>query len=393
MNIAIDVRELCGKPTGVGRYLFELLAEWAAGPERARHTWMLYAHEAPNVPAAFRDAVVVIPGAGGTRWEQWDLARQLTRVRPDVLFAPGYTAPLTAPCPIALTIHDVSFFDQPEEFRWREGLRRRRITAWAARRAKVVLTVSAFSRDRLVERIGVPASRVRVIHHGMRPSAVDAIATRPREPIALYVGSIFPRRHVDVLVRTFATEVAPRVPDARLEIIGEDRLPPGETLQDWLTALPAEVRGRVVARSWVDEATLRDLYARARVFVFLSEYEGFGLTPLEAIAAGVPPIVLDTPVAREVYGDAARFVGGDRPGRGTLPGRGTPPGRGQTPSRDLRTVENLPFSKLGIALVDLLTNDAARAALLARAPEVLARYQWDTAARLTLSAIEDAAQG
>ena len=52
----------------------------------------------------------------------------------------------------------------------------------------------------------------------------------------------------------------------------------------------------------------RRLYARASVFAFLSEYEGFGLTPLEALAAGVPPVVLDTPVAREVYGDAAVFV-------------------------------------------------------------------------------------
>ena len=57
------------------------------------------------------------------------------------------------------------------------------------------------------------------------------------------------------------------------------------------------------------------LYARASVFAFLSEYEGFGLTPLEALAAGVPPVVLDTPVAREVYGPAARYVAGRSTGR------------------------------------------------------------------------------
>ena len=54
--------------------------------------------------------------------------------------------------------------------------------------------------------------------------------------------------------------------------------------------------------AFVDDARLRALYAEASAFAFLSEYEGFGLTPLEALAAGVPPVVLDTPVAREVYG-------------------------------------------------------------------------------------------
>ena len=61
-------------------------------------------------------------------------------------------------------------------------------------------------------------------------------------------------------------------------------------------------------RDYVADEELAALYARPRAFAFLSEYEGFGLTPLEALAAGVPLVVLDTPVAREVYGDAAAYV-------------------------------------------------------------------------------------
>jgi glycosyltransferase involved in cell wall biosynthesis len=61
-------------------------------------------------------------------------------------------------------------------------------------------------------------------------------------------------------------------------------------------------------RSYLPQAELTALYARARAFVFLSEYEGFGLTPLEALGAGVPIVVLDTPVAREIYGGAAVYV-------------------------------------------------------------------------------------
>lgn len=364
MKIAIDVRELCGAPTGVGRYLSELLTEWAAGAAHDRHDWTLYAHDVPAVPADFRRHVRILPGAGGTRWEQWDLARRLAADRPDVLFAPAYTAPLTAPCPVVLTIHDVSFFDCRDDFRWREGLRRRQVTAWAARRARIVLTVSEFSSGRIVDRIGLPPGRVRVIYHGMRsPARDEATTAAAREPMVLYVGSIFPRRHVDVLIETFGTRVVPRVAGARLEIIGAERLPADLSAEVWRQRLPEAAQQQVTLRSWVDDETLRDLYGRARAFVFLSEYEGFGLTPLEALAAGVPPIVLDTPVAREIYQDAARYVA--REGLSTS-------------------------GSLGQALTDLLLDAGARDEVLRHAPALLARYRWDRTADLTLSAIEEA---
>ena len=136
MKIAVDARELCGKPTGVGRYLGELLTEWSPSADARRHEWTLYAPVMPAVPAAFAGHVRLLPGSGGTVWEQWTLSRALSTDRPDVLFAPGYSAPLTAPCPTAVAIHDVSFAAHPEWFSAREGLRRRTITAWSARRAR-----------------------------------------------------------------------------------------------------------------------------------------------------------------------------------------------------------------------------------------------------------------
>jgi glycosyltransferase involved in cell wall biosynthesis len=103
---------------------------------------------------------------------------------------------------------------------------------------------------------------------------------------------------------------------------------------------------------------LARLYAEASVFAFLSEYEGFGLTPLEALAAGVPPVVLDTPVAREVYGEAAAYV---------------PPG---------------DLGGTAATLRRFLSSSAESDGILARAPAVLARYSWDTAAAETLDHLE-----
>jgi glycosyltransferase involved in cell wall biosynthesis len=360
MKIAVDARELAGRPTGVGRYLSELIRRWALGADARRHEWLLYAHVRPPVPKKFAP-VEVVAGNGGTRWEQWSFARALERTRPDVLFAPGYTAPLTAPCPTALTIHDVAFHAHPEWFAPREGARRRGLTAWSARRARVVLTDSAFSRDEIVNHIGVPAAKIRVVPLGMTPP--PAASPRERRPTILFVGSIFRRRHVDRLIAAFAESVALRVPGSRLEIVGENRAYPPADLSRLVSAYPPAVQGRVTIRSYVDEATLADLYGEATVFAFPSEYEGFGLTPLEALAAGIPSVVLDTPIAHEVYGPAARYV-----------------------DRDLSSHE-----RLADALVDLLTHESARAAILRHASAVLARYDWNETAAATLRAIEEAA--
>lgn len=362
MIIAVDARELAARPTGVGRYLEQLLDSWETSGAAARHELVLYGPADPlRLPDVWQPRFRRVPGAGGTRWEQWELARALQRDRPDVLFAPGYTAPLGTPAPIVLAIHDVSFFAHPEWFSAREGLRRRRVTAWSARRARLVLAPSAFSGREIVRFTGVPEARVRIVPLGVRQPA-GAPAGGHRAPVVLYAGSLFQRRRVDVLIEAFA-DLAERHPDARLEIVGENRTVPHVDFG----ALVARhgLNARVTFRHWVDDATLDELYGRASVFVFLSRYEGFGFTPLEAMAGGAVPIVLDTDVAREVYGDAAIRLP-DEPG--------------------LR-------HSLAAALGDLLADDRRRARYLAAALGVLARYRWADAAARTMAAIEEAAGG
>jgi alpha-1,3-rhamnosyl/mannosyltransferase len=104
------------------------------------------------------------------------------------------------------------------------------------------------------------------------------------------------------------------------------------------------------------------LYGSAELFVFLSDYEGFGLTPVEALAAGVPILMLDTPVAREVCGDAAYFV------------------RSADPALVAQAIDRL------------LGNTAERTRILSAAPTVLARYSWTSCARRTLQVLADSAR-
>ncbi len=307
MRIAIDARELAGKPTGVGRYLAQILRAWAVLPGMAGHEVVLCSPVPlePGDLGALRVSTAVAEGHG-TVWEQWTLPRLVGTERADVLFAPAYTAPLLCPVPVVLTIHDVSYAARPEWFSWRDGLRRRVLSRLAARRAVRVITESDFSKREIAGHLGVDPARIEVIYLGV--SRFEGPA-RP-EPLVLYVGSIFNRRHVDGLVQGFA-RLAARRTDVRLAVVGDNRTRPWIDL-DALVA-GTGVSDRIDVRSYVSERELADLYARASAFAFLSEYEGFGLPPLEAMAARVPVLVLDTAVAREIYGPAAHYLARPEP--------------------------------------------------------------------------------
>jgi glycosyltransferase involved in cell wall biosynthesis len=105
--------------------------------------------------------------------------------------------------------------------------------------------------------------------------------------------------------------LARRRPEVHLTIVGDPRGVPPIDVAGHVRA--AGLDRQVTVRGYVSDDELAALYGEAAAFAFLSSYEGFGLTPLDAIAAGIPTVVLDTPVAREVYGDAAHRVATPEP--------------------------------------------------------------------------------
>ncbi len=352
MRIGIDAREIVGAQTGVGRHLSGLLAEWSASGAARVHQFVLYAHEAiPGVPEGF--VTRIVPGTPGTWWQQIQLPRAVRRDGLDVFFSPQYTAPLRLKTKTAVVIYDVSFAAHPEWFRFREGMRLRWLSRAAAARACAVITISRFSRSEIVEHLNVPESSIHVIPPGvpMRRTVAGSV----REPKVLFAGSIFNRRHVPELIAAVAAIIRER-PSVTLDIVGDNRSYPRE---DVTAAIEQEQLGRQITwHRYATDEQLADLYGRARAFVFLSDYEGLGLTPLEALAAGVPPVLLDTPVSRETCGDAAIYVRRDRP-------------------QDVRP-----------AIERALFDEDVRSALLAAAPGVLARFDWPRAARETLQVLE-----
>lgn len=378
MRIGIDARELCGHATGVGRYLTGLLQQWATSDRARRHEFVLYAPETIAMRLDTRRfATRAVPGTGGTAWEQVQLPAAAARDHLDVWFSPAYSLPLRLKAPAVVAIHDLSFVAHPEWFGLREGARRRFLVRQAARKARAIVTISEFSRGEIVERLGMAPENVRVIPPGLgtvvnrqsslaspevavsnRLTTADRRLMTTPKPQVLYVGSVFNRRHVPDLIRSFAP-IARAHANASLDLVGDNRSYPYEDLSRTIAAEGLERQARWHA--YVPEDRLRALYQQARAFAFLSEYEGLGLTPLEALGAGVPPVLADTPVARESCGDAALYV----------------------PSNDRGATTR--------ALELALFSATARTQLLSAAPPILARYSWPRAADQTLALLEASA--
>lgn len=342
MKIAIDARELHDKPTGVGRLIRKLLDEWSGMSTAHAHEFICLA---PTPHTSTR----------GTLWEQLVLPRLVRAACADVLFAPAYSGPLLSPVPMVVAIHDVSFAAHPEWFAWREGARRRTTARLAARAAARIITISEFSKREIMAHLGVDASKISVAYPGVTAftNTRRAEGSTPGGTV-LCVGSILNRRHVPELIDGFA-RVANGRPEMRLDIVGDNRTTPRVDLHELIRR--TGMADRIHLRSYVSDDELRQLYTEASAFVFLSEYEGFGLTPLEALAAGLPVLLLDTPVAREVYGDAATYVARPDPA--------------------------LVATGLHAALFDVGERERARHAAM----RVLSRYSWATFAEQVLKVL------
>ena len=173
-----------------------------------------------------------------------------------------------------------------------------------------MIAVSEFSADELATHTPIPRARIRVVPNGvdLERAAPDAVA-RARaaygigdRPYVLWVGTLQPRKNVDLLVEAFRDAIAgSRLPHV-LVLVGA---------QGWLAPTSPRGRGdddRVLTPGAIGRPDLTALYAGAELFAFPSVHEGFGLPALEAMAQGTAVLASDIPVFHEVGGDVARFV-------------------------------------------------------------------------------------
>jgi glycosyltransferase involved in cell wall biosynthesis len=304
---------------GSGQYLHHVLNELAKSAQKVRFSLLLPQprHQSP-APATtdLTDAGVhLLPASlpplpenlAKLYWEQVVVPQMARRLQADVLWVPYWAAPYWQPTPTVVTVHDMI----PRLFPIYQGgwLQRAYIAlvTQTARRAAAILTVSEASKRDIALHLGVSAERIFAVHHG--PNAVVAPSDLPRARLSsldnaaseqirkryhlperyfLYLGGFDARKNVRSVLEGYQRYLnLGGDPDIKLVIAGQLSTRDSEFTPDpRRLARDLNLQAQVHCCGWVSETDKLTLYALATAYVFPSFYEGFGMTVLEAMAAG-----------------------------------------------------------------------------------------------------------
>ena len=287
-------------------------------------------------------------------WEQTCLPVLLRKANARLLHAPAYVAPLAAPCPVVLTVHDLHVMTHPHFCPAPNRLHYSLLMPRSIRRAAAIIVFSDYTRRNIIAHFPEASPRIAVIPPGLSPAfrrCEDAARLRSvkakyalPDDFLLFVGDLSGRKNLDGLLAAFA-HIRGRHPDLHLVLAGA------------ATSKRPIVQGHVHCPGYIAQEDIPALYSLAQVFVFPSHDEGFGLPPLEAMACGCP-VVCSGGAPVENCGDAALACDPDAP------------------------------ATIAEATLALLDNPGLRHAKITAGHAVAATFSWERAIRATENVYE-----
>jgi glycosyltransferase involved in cell wall biosynthesis len=321
MRIAISGTFWAQPSVGSGQYLHHLVAALAQAPSDHRFVLVIPRYigvARPNIPGW---QVVMMPTPFDRRsenlakvwFEQIALRQASRRLKANLIHVPYFAAPLHSATPIIVTVHDLIPLLLPEYRGGRSVQTYMRLAAAGAKRAAAVIADSEHTRQDIMAHLHIPPERITVTHLAASPtygprdeaSIAEVCARfRLRRPYVYYIGGFDARKNVRMVVHAFAEATRGWTGRPALAIGGSVPPQANELFPDINSAiLETGVAPDVVLLGRVSDADNAALMAGCAAFLFPSRYEGFGLTPLEAMQCGAPVIASRATSVAEVVAD------------------------------------------------------------------------------------------
>ena len=321
-RVLVDATAVPADRGGVGRYVDGLVA--ALGVADADFAVACQRADAERFSRIAPQATVVAgPAAIAHRparlaWEQTGLPLVAQQVNAQVVHSPHYTMPLRAGRPVVVTIHDVTFFTQPDVHQSIKGPFFRSAIKTGLHRAARTVVPSKATRDELVRVLAADSTRIDVAYHGVDMDTFHVPTPEERErvqsrlglhgtPYVAFLGMLEPRKNAPSLVRGWTAAVADRESPPALVLAG------GSGWDDEIDQAIAEVpsRLRVLRPGYLRFSDLRGYLGGATVVAYPSHGEGFGLPVLEGMACGAAVLTTPRLSLPEVGGDAVAYTEAD----------------------------------------------------------------------------------
>lgn len=321
MRIAIDGHSLEGQKTGVGRIVFNLLKYWAT--DEKNEFLIYFKKEIPSdLPRGCNFHYRVLEQKSDFCFNQFGFPRAARKDKAEILFCPAYQIPVFFKQKAVLVIHDIIYEAHPEWHNWNSWLEKiifKKIFKISAEKATSIITPSQTTKEEVIKHYKIAEDKIRVCQVAaddyFLEAKVDAVRAKKMKKelgisrkYILFVGSLFTRRHPRDLLAGFK-EFRQAGHDYQLVLVGRDLTSPAQEIDKLSAQINEEFGFNCVIR--VDYANDKDLvvlYDQADIFVYLSDYEGFGLPPLEVMHRGVPVITSNQSSLAEIAGSAAFLI-------------------------------------------------------------------------------------
>jgi glycosyltransferase involved in cell wall biosynthesis len=248
-------------------------------------------------------------------WEQTGLPVVADQVGADVIHMPNYSMPLRPGRPTVVTIHDISFFTDPDRYTQLNAVSLKSATRTSARQAARLIVPSNATRDELVRVLGIDPAKIDVAYHGVdhrlfhRPDEIQVSRVTARlglhgRPYVAFLGSLTPRKNAPALVSGWGAAVADMAEPPALVLAGGGGW--SQELDEAVAGVPAHLR--LVRPGYLPFADLPGFLGGALVVAAPSRGEGFGLPVLEAMACGAPVLTTYRTSLPEVGGNAVAYT-------------------------------------------------------------------------------------